>query len=93
MALLAADSPALSTAIVGEPLSSPGSFSELFFDRNTSRNRLADDCFDNDFGGVIPVLLGLRDDGADSRLSTLPWKVADREGSEAKLSDGCDSGW
>ena len=62
----------LSLATVLGLFSSLGVFSVVFLDRNTSRRRLVDDCFERDRGGVKPVLLARREEGADSRLSTLP---------------------
>lgn len=62
----------LSVATVLGLFSSPVVFSVAFLDRNTSRRRLVEDCFERDWGGVKPVLLARRDEEADSRLSTLP---------------------
>jgi hypothetical protein len=53
-------------------LSSLGLFSALFLPRKTSRSRLADDCFESDWGGVSPVWLGFKADAADSMLFSLP---------------------
>lgn len=62
----------VSVATVLGLCSSLGFFSVAFLDRNTSRRRLAEDCFERVWGGVKPVLLERREEEADSRLSTLP---------------------